>query len=266
VLLYFHGGGYNGSCLPAHFQYLREHCERLNGHGPNPSSRPRSYAVLVLSYDVAPYATYPRQLAQAAALLNHVLGKLKRDPANIFLSGDSAGANLTVALLEHLMHPHPDRSVPEVRLPEGRKLGAALLISPWIEMSPHAPSYRRNAWKDIIPGGALTRWQDNFLGGAPRDPYNSMLTAPRGWWAPLSGVVERLYSVSAADEVLIDDILKWQDNVKQEWEGRKEDLVYETVEGEPHDGILTERMLGVKAEDIKSDKVYVSWLEECVPV
>lgn len=266
VLLYFHGGGYNASLAPNHLEYLYQHCEYLNGHGSPSSSKPRSYAVLILSYDVAPYATYPRQLAQAAMMLNHLLTTLNRPASKILIGGDSAGGHLSVNLLAHMLHPHPDRSVPEIKLPEGQKLAAALLISPWVEFSTHAPAFKRNAWKDILPIALVDRWSGKFMGGAPRDSYNSPLTAPRDWWSGLNGILSKVYVCGGSDEVLIDDIIKFKDILQGEWNGAKGDFQYNYVEGEPHDSILCDRMMGYKADQIKMDGVVKSWLEESVPV
>ena len=57
----------------------------------------KDVAVLMLSYDLAPGAIYPRQLQQAVALVDHVLNTLHVSPSNIVITGDSAGANLCIA-------------------------------------------------------------------------------------------------------------------------------------------------------------------------
>lgn len=48
-------------------------------------------ALLLPSYELAPYARYPHQLIQAVEVLRHLVTELKYDPANIILGGDSAG-------------------------------------------------------------------------------------------------------------------------------------------------------------------------------
>lgn len=221
--------------------------------------------MLILAYDVAPYATYPRQLAQAAMMLNHLLTTLNRPASNILIGGDSAGGHLSVDLLAHILHPHPDRSVPEIKLSEGQKLAAALLISPWAEFSTHSSAYKRNAWKDILPVPTLKRWSSLYMGGAPRDAYNSPLTAPRGWWSGLSNILSKVYVCGASDELLIDDIIKFKDILQSEWSGAKEDFRYDFVEGEPHDSILCDRLLGYKGDQIKMDAIVRDWQDECVP-
>ncbi|OJD32075.1 lipase thioesterase family protein [Diplodia corticola] len=111
VLIYFHGGGYSIPADPAHFTLLHSLTTDL---GP---SVPGGLAALVLHYDVAPFAAYPRQLGQAARLLNYVLRALRVPPRNVILGGDSAGGNLALALLSHVLHPHPEAAaVPRVEL------------------------------------------------------------------------------------------------------------------------------------------------------
>ncbi|KAL1633126.1 hypothetical protein SLS58_011217 [Diplodia intermedia] len=111
VWIFFHGGGYSVPAAPEQFNLVHALITDLGPAVPN------GIAALVLHYDVAPFAAYPRQLGQAAQLLNHVLRNLRVAPRNIILGGDSAGGNLTLALLSHILHPHPDAAaVPAVEL------------------------------------------------------------------------------------------------------------------------------------------------------
>ncbi|KAL0256877.1 hypothetical protein SLS55_007686 [Diplodia seriata] len=111
VWIFFHGGGYSVPAAPEQFNLVHALITDLGPAAPN------GIAALVLHYDVAPFAAYPRQLGQAAQLLNHVLRNLRVAPRNIILGGDSAGGNLTLALLSHILHPHPDAAaVPAVEL------------------------------------------------------------------------------------------------------------------------------------------------------
>lgn len=131
------------------------------------TSQGKSVAVLMLSYDLAPGAQYPRQLQQAAALLTHVLTTLKYVPSSIVLTGDSAGANLALSLLSHITHPHPSRTlkIPPITLKEDF-LGV-VLISPWVSFDLSSPSWTANASKDCIDPNAGKAWSAAFLG----DPH-----------------------------------------------------------------------------------------------
>ena len=69
----------------------------------------------------------------------------------IILVGDSAGANLCLALLSHAMHPHPDQSIPRIDLNDDTLCGT-LLVSPWVVLNTNAASMTANAQTDLWSG------------------------------------------------------------------------------------------------------------------
>jgi hypothetical protein len=68
--------------------------------------------MFALSEDLAPVAKYPRQLQQAALLLDHTISTLKKAPKNIIIYDDSGGGNLATALISYILHPHPSTTTP----------------------------------------------------------------------------------------------------------------------------------------------------------
>lgn len=173
----FLGGGYTLPPTPGMFEFIHQIITLLSSQGKSVSCLFLSYGNLRPSIstsfvpsphqlpkpkpklkppDLAPTSPYPRQLQQAASLLNHVLHKLNYSPSSILLSGDSAGANLAVALLSHIAHPHPSRMVeiPRIELKggdgKGGKLKGLLLTSPWVSFDITAKSFRENEWKDVV--------------------------------------------------------------------------------------------------------------------
>lgn len=164
----------------------------------------------MLSYTLAPHGTYPHQLRQAVELLRYTITFLHRNPANITLGGDSAGANLAIGVLSHLLHPHPEIERLDLRqLVEGGKepkLGAAILLAPWVSFSNDWPSTQKNRYKDLVSPVVGDLWWMSFLGGRPRDAYNEPLAAEEGWWNRLEGVVKEVLIVGGGDEILIDSI------------------------------------------------------------
>lgn len=156
----------------------------------------------MLSYTLAPHAPYPHQLRQAVELLRYVCTDLKRSPANITIAGDSAGANLAVGVLSHMLHPHAE--IPALELEGG--LGAAILLAPWASFRTDWPSSSYNARKDVVSPAAGNRWSESFLGGRERDGYNEPLAAEEGWWKGLDGVVREILVVGGSDEILVDCI------------------------------------------------------------
>ncbi|KAI9843656.1 MAG: hypothetical protein M1838_002514 [Thelocarpon superellum] len=193
IIVYFHGGGYaialDENCL----SWLWKLFMSLKKAGSD-------VAIVILAYDITPHARYPTQLEQAVGLLKYVLQDLQKKPSETFLAGDSAGGNLTLAVLSHLVHPHPQ--IPPLS-PPGPFAGAVLLC-PWTNFNCMANAYYRNMYKDCIGIDHITKWGRAFLGDAKADAYNQPMTAPAGWFKGLP--VEKMLVVGGGDEVMIDDI------------------------------------------------------------
>lgn len=186
--------------------------DQLNGSGGD-------VAVLFLAYTLAPKASYPRQLVQGVELLRYVTHGLGKKPSNLIISGDSAGANLTLGVLSHLSHPHPSIAPLELSEP----LRAALLIAPWVSFDNTADSFRRNQYKDCIDSRSLKPWSTAFLAGAPADNYNQPLRAPAEWWKDLK--VEEVLIIACADEVLVDPIKEVAEKIEVSPRNTSDDLV-----------------------------------------
>ncbi|KAF2711936.1 alpha/beta-hydrolase [Pleomassaria siparia CBS 279.74] len=103
VILYFHGGGYTQPATEGYYKYFTRLVDDLNA-----TAGTKRVAVLVLAYQLAPEATYPTQLQEAATILSYLLTETARSPADIFITGDSAGGGLSLSLLSHILYPHPD--------------------------------------------------------------------------------------------------------------------------------------------------------------
>lgn len=88
VMLYIHGGGWVLFSIDSHDRLMREYASRAE------------IAVLGIDYSLAPEAKYPVAVDEVCAALTwieeHGRG-LGLDPSRIFVGGDSAGANLSVA-------------------------------------------------------------------------------------------------------------------------------------------------------------------------
>jgi acetyl esterase/lipase len=125
-----------------------------------------------------------------------------RSPSTILIGGDSAGGNLTAALLGHLAHPHPSSSVPKITLSE--PLLGAVLISPWVGFDISRPSYQQNQYLDLISTVAAQRWSTAFMGSAKPDNYNQPILAPSSWWE--DAPVEDVLITGGDEEILIDEI------------------------------------------------------------
>lgn len=103
----------------------------------------------------------------------------------IAISGDSAGGNMALGLLSHILHPHPD--IPKIELEE--PLATAILISPWISFSTTYASMQRNKTSDMLTPEALYRWSESFKGSKSSDEYNEPMLADETWFSDVEKVV-----------------------------------------------------------------------------
>ncbi|KAK0709741.1 alpha/beta hydrolase fold-domain-containing protein [Lasiosphaeria miniovina] len=197
TVLYFHGGAY---CImePSNYRPLNQKLAKLTGG--------RCYSV---SYRLAPQNPFPAALMDA---LSSYLGLLYPAPdafhepvrpEHIVLCGDSAGAHLSMALVQTLLElkrqgaqvlwQGQQRDVP---LPAGMAMN-----SPWADITVSSPSCKSNAAFDYLPTleqqvdveagrPACAAWPAN----PPRTtmyaedrlvmhPLVSPLLAPAGSWA-----------------------------------------------------------------------------------
>ncbi|KAL0252997.1 hypothetical protein SLS55_008438 [Diplodia seriata] len=257
VLLYFHGGGFNLPALPAHINFSARLVDTLS------PSTAGGFSILFLQYDVGPWGPYPRQLAQAAALYTHAVSTL-RIP-NVLVGGDSAGANIAVALLSHILHPHPDASVPAIHNEEKKRIKGALLISPWTD--PFGASYaslKRNEPKDLLAPAFLRRWADAWIAGRAQDAYNRPNAAPEGWWRGVDRVLERFLVVVGADDVLLDGALAFaRGGFAKEWRDER-DAVVKVVEDEGHISGIMDPDLGFEPEEVRMYVQIRDWLKAVV--
>jgi acetyl esterase/lipase len=253
VILYMHGGAYTQPASTGNFQYLAKLIKGLNAQPGH-----RSVAVLMLAYTLAPEATYPTQLREAAAVLAHLVSNTHRKPSDIFVSGDSAGGNLALSLLSHVSHPHP--AVSAVKLEE--PLRGTVLYSPWVGFSTEFESFKE-VRLDMMSPLALRRWSAMFLGQAnPNDPesdpgqvsgdaYTEACHNPVTWWNSLHETVSDVFVSYGSDEVLADSIKELEQQMKKGWAGgggESSRVVFIKGKNEAHVYPMLESMMpGVKA-------------------
>ena len=175
VVLYLHGGGYIIGSTRTHRPLMAE------------LSRASGARVLGLDYRLAPEHPFPAPIEDAVAAYRWLLNE-GHDPARIAVAGDSAGGGLAVAALVQIRY---------VGLPMP---GAAVCISPWVDMEGLGESMESRADADPMVGKeGLLLSAKTYLGGSdPRAP----LAAPL--YADLRGLPPTLIQVGDA-EVLLDD-------------------------------------------------------------
>lgn len=185
-------------------------------------------------------------------MLNYALNDLHYSPEQIIVTGDSAGANLILSLLSHVLHPHPSASVPRVTLTT--PLLGVLLICPWVSFSMDSPSWKENVHKDCIGPGAV-KWADSFAPPAVRDNYNEPVRAPTGWWVgfPASNVLV----LAGGDEVLLDGINEFSEKLEKDLQNQDVKFQYIVAPNEYHDQWYLDMQMGYTKESDESKQAKV---------
>jgi epsilon-lactone hydrolase len=178
ALLYLHGGGYV-------FGSLRSH-----GGLAGEIARAARCQVLQLDYRRAPEHPFPAAVEDATAA--HVwLLKQGFAPRSLAIAGDSAGGGLVLGTLVRCRQ----RDIPLA--------GAAVCISPWVDMDASGESYRtREAIDPLVQRKVVDEVTAHYLQGQdPRAPTASPIHADLSGFPPLLiqvGEREILYSDSEA--------------------------------------------------------------------
>jgi acetyl esterase/lipase len=252
VLTVYIGGGYVWPCGPGYHAWLHDLQKSL---GPDVS-------ILLLAYGLAPEHTYPTQLKQGVELLRYLVETDGRDPSDLVLGGDSAGGNLTLGVLSHLAHPHPE--IPTLVLPS--KVHAALLISPWASLTQmHTPTFVTNAERDMFDARTLKRWGAAFLGSTSPfagDFYSEPILAAPDWWTPVASVVGEVLIWAGDNEVLKDGILAFSEKFTKGF-GANGGSVHTVVTPKAgHVEMIAERIIGYKGDTgTGSNQVVQDWVK-----
>jgi acetyl esterase/lipase len=126
IIFYIHGGGF----MRGNTNWCRANAVQhvINFGLP----------VYAVTYRYTPQFKYPAGLNDTEDAYNHVINKTGRDPSDIIMTGDSAGATYMLALCGRLRR-------------EGKKLPRKLVsISGFIDFTFKGDSYKYNLGKDII--------------------------------------------------------------------------------------------------------------------
>lgn len=151
-------------------------------------------------YDLAPESPFPAALRQLVSTYQEHLSQQKRP---VIMLSDSAGGNLTLAFLRHLVDPHPEVPYYQKRDRDGQ-IVAACLASPWVNLFNIGESMRRNAGHDCLDKPALDRWRDAYLGGRPLDCWASPASYQGSWRNVLPG---RVLLMSGEVDMFLSDVI-----------------------------------------------------------
>ena len=178
VLMYFHGGGYCSGSIVSHRRVVTE------------AGRAGGLRALAVGYRLAPEHPFPAALDDALAVWR-LLRKQGYPAKQIAVGGDSAGANLTLALVGELKRAGED-------LP-----GCLWLVSPWIDLAMSGATLEsKSAVDPLIHKVYLEELAAAFAprGMDRRDPLISPL------YASLEGLPPILIQVGSAETLLDDSV------------------------------------------------------------
>jgi len=271
VVLYCHGGGYTQPASMGHYRYLSRLVKDLNG-----TQSKASFSVLMLAYSLAPEAAHPTQLREVAVVLEHLIHDTGRPPSKFFLAGDSAGGNLVMSLLSHILHPHPD----VFRLQLDSPLGGVFLLSPWVGFRTDYPSFKSNARLDLLSPFALRKWSAMFLGTANRfnaesdpgpvsgDRWTDVCLNPPSWWEGMHHVISGAFICWGAHEVFVDSIRELERNLRAGWTdggGDHERVILLESAGEAHVAPISDTMLPGGGKKSDAQLAIEEWLNSRLP-
>jgi epsilon-lactone hydrolase len=199
TVLYFHGGGY--SFYPKGYASFITLITL--------AAKSRTFA---LDYRLSPEHRFPAQLEDALNAYRWLLEN-GTNPENLVLAGDSAGGNLTLALL---------LAARDAKLPLP---ALAVALSPATDLEGKHASMVGNHRSDWIDKEMLKQWSDWFCDAAQR---RNPLVSPV--WADLRGLPP-IYIQAGRAEILYDSIQGFADCARNQGA----DVVLETWENMNHD-------------------------------
>ncbi|KAF8660092.1 hypothetical protein AX16_001651 [Volvariella volvacea WC 439] len=187
VILYAHGGGY---FIPMQYMTLSFwlHVQReLHSKGIEAG-------IAVLSYSLFPESPFPTPLCQLVRAITHLIST-GVSPANIHLVGDSAGGNLLLSLISHILHPIPPTparsrvpchdntgklihvDINPAPLTLSEPLGGMYMMSPWVSLTAlgQGNTYAENSKYDMFGQGVVVQWGDLILTGAMNEGERAYL-------------------------------------------------------------------------------------------
>jgi acetyl esterase/lipase len=176
---------------------------------------------------LTPAAGYPIQFRQAILALQHVL-KSGISPADIVISGDSAGGTLVMEVISQCLHPNS--SIPSMPIPSVPFAGI-LAISPWVVFESNVPSFVNDGGDNL--SNRLLRYfaelllQNSVLTdtkGVPEEYWREPLRAPPDWWRGSEKVTKHIMFIYGEREALRDDIVSFVEKVREGVSGTEMDI------------------------------------------
>lgn len=254
VLVYIHGGALFLQCFPEHVEYM---LAVLHGiRRKNPDSR---LSIAFLDYSLLPDVKFPKPLEDCIDAYNDLT--INQGFKNIIISGDSAGALLSVTLMAALAKGIETR--PKEKNSDVKPAGS-VLFAPWFGSlgNDNSGSYKRNKYRDNLLSSGLKYWADIYAG---KD--EALFNTP--WINPCLGSEEfwnntinpkRTFVIYGSAEILADQNIMWINktdiparNVFVDDNGYHESYIYDFLDSSPRDRY-----------ELPSYVQVTSWIEELI--
>ncbi|KAI0405088.1 alpha/beta hydrolase fold-3 domain-containing protein [Xylaria palmicola] len=223
VFLYFHGGAFiQGDGRDANCGLI---AKKLLDKGS-------ADAIFSVQYRLSGYGglnPFPAALQDALSSYLFLLNDLHVPASQIVVAGDSAGGNLTIALLLYL---HNFGAATGVSTPK-----CAVLLSPWVAPFHYHMDDNPHRGTDFVPASYSSWGADNYAGSWPNarsDPYITQLGNPFPTPVPI-------FANAGSAEMFYERILQWADEMRGV-EGNVVEVHHE--EAAPHDTFLSAELLG----------------------
>ncbi|KAI9596215.1 alpha/beta hydrolase fold-domain-containing protein [Syncephalis fuscata] len=162
VWLYFHGGGYISGDPIMHVSAFGHLLKALRV-----KNNIRNIRLLAVKYPIAPENYYPSQINAAMDAYKWLINVHKTPASKIIVGGDSAGGNLSLALLQRIREA-------ELPMPS-----LCVLMSPWVEMLltiPEGVITRPQLQADILSMRSSRPVVLAYLGKSNMDPANPIVS------------------------------------------------------------------------------------------
>lgn len=155
---------------------------------------------------------FPVQLNQFLIAIQHVMS-LGVHPSKICLAGDSAGADILMQLIGHVLHP----SSVIAQSPTTNTLtgfAGITFISPWT-LPNNVREYDDSF--DLVPSKCLELWTDTYLSTVPESHlgYVQSDNISPGWFSGLDKVTNRILITTGRNEVLYPAIVRFSETLEK---------------------------------------------------
>ncbi|PWW72549.1 alpha/beta-hydrolase [Tuber magnatum] len=241
------GGGFYLGTVPGHWDFFDSLIAEAEKQG-------KVLSVVVLEYSLTPSDQCPFQITQTINFFRHLLREIP--PSKILLGGESAGGNLSLSLLAHILHQSPYGPPIVLESP----LAGMLLISPWVTFDTGADSMTKFADYDILFPEILRTWAEEYNPGLKiRNGWTEALGAEEGWWKGCGALLDgRILVTGGAHELMKDDIVAFKERLVKEGVG-VEFFLPDGIHAEPIHGIT-----GLGPEGSAAWLAHLRWLGEVV--